>query len=335
MLAFERSQGRESFYHNLPKPLRIALTFAIVLIAWVFFRAPNLNRAVAYLASDTPAPGVPELRDFLLRSLPKYMVPSAFVALDAFPLTANGKVDRAALARVPLDDQRDKRELVPPRTDTEQRLAAIWKRLLALTEIGIHDDFFELGGHSLMAVRLTSEIERKLGVRLPLSALFETATIAGLAQLIDLERHEETVWPSLVRLREGNGQVPLFLIGWAGGEVLPYRDLVENLDSGVPVFGLRAPGVDRETPPLGTVEELAAYYKEEIRQVQPHGPYRRRPLPGAGRLRDGPPASGAGETTSTLRCSVLPAPAPRRRDARGRAGLSEPQNADGAGRRSG
>src|SRR5439155_876330 len=81
-------------------------------------------------------------------------------------------------------------------------------------------------------------------------------------------------WPSHVQLRGGNGQAPLFLVGWADGEVLPWRELVENLDSGLSVFGLRAPGVDRVTLPLASVEELAAHYVKEIRGVQPHGPYR-------------------------------------------------------------
>jgi amino acid adenylation domain-containing protein len=232
------------------------------------------KRLVAYLVGDTPGPSVPELRDLLRRRLPEYMVPSAFVALETFPLTPNGKLDRAALAGMPVGEQGGPRKLTAPRTETEQRLAAIWKKLLAVDEISVEDDFFDLGGHSLMAVRLSSEIERRLGVRLPLSALFETATIGGLAELIERERQAETEWASVVRLRPGSEQPPLFLVSWAGGEVLPYRDLVENLDSDLPVFGLRAPGVDRRTPPLGTVEGLAAYYVAETQRVQPHGPYR-------------------------------------------------------------
>jgi thioesterase domain-containing protein len=109
---------------------------------------------------------------------------------------------------------------------------------------------------------------------LPISALFETATVAGLAELIDRERISTTEWSSLVPLRSGNGAAPLYLVAWAGGEVLPYRDLVESLDADVSVFGLRAPGVDRRTPPLASVEELARYYVGEVRKHQPRGPYR-------------------------------------------------------------
>ncbi|HEY4916565.1 MAG TPA: amino acid adenylation domain-containing protein [Solirubrobacteraceae bacterium] len=233
------------------------------------------KRLVAYVVGEHSARSVDELRGHLRRSVPDYMVPSAFEFLDAFPLNPNGKVDRTRLAFAPLAGVERVRERILPRTDTERRLAAIWRRLLDIEEVGVDESFFELGGHSLMAVRLFAEIERRLDVRLPLSALFETATIAGLGELVERECGGETVdWSALIEMSPGNGQRPLFLIGWAGGEVLPYRELVENLDSGLPVLGLRAPGVDRRTAPLASVEDLAAHYVQQIRVAQPHGPYR-------------------------------------------------------------
>lgn len=232
------------------------------------------KRLVAYLIADAASTTAVQLRERLGSTLPEYMIPSAFVFLEEFPLTSNGKVDRARLGAGPLPGEERERRLVAPRNDTEERLAAIWCRVLGVKQIGVHDDFFELGGHSLMAVRLFSEVERKLGVRAPLSALFETATIAGLAEIVERERRRETDWSTMVTLRRGGNGNPLFLIGWAGGEVLPYRDLVENLEPGLSVYGLRAPGVDRRSTPLASVEALAQYYVGEIRRVQPRGPYR-------------------------------------------------------------
>src|SRR5207248_8831374 len=131
---------------------------------------------------------------------------------------------RAALP-APSGQGRASSEYAPPRTDTERRLAEIWGKVLGVEDIGINDNFFALGGHSLMAVRLFAQIERKLGVRLPLSALFQSATIAGLAGLVERERGADTAeWPSLVQLRAGNSQPPLFLLSWADGEVLPWRE---------------------------------------------------------------------------------------------------------------
>jgi amino acid adenylation domain-containing protein len=232
-------------------------------------------RLVAYMVGQDSSASAGELREHLGRTLPEYMIPSAFEYLDAFPLTPNGKLDRSRLALAPLGGLDREPERTLPRTNTERRLAAIWSRLLEIEEIGVEENFFELGGHSLMAVRLFAEIERRLGVRLPLSALFETATIAGLAELAERERSGEAVdWSALIEMSPGEGQTPLFLVSFAGGDVLPYRDLVENLDPGLPVLGLPAPGVDRRTPPLASVEELAAHYVEQVRAVQPHGPYR-------------------------------------------------------------
>jgi thioesterase domain-containing protein/acyl carrier protein len=200
------------------------------------------------------------------------MLPTAYATLDTWPLTPNGKIDRTALARkTPAEDERPA-DRTPPRTTTEEQLAVVWREVLEVDEVGIDDDFFELGGHSLLAVRLFSEIDRRLGIRLPLSSLFETTTIRGIAALAEARTYDGD-WSTLVQMREGNGEPPLFLIAWAGGEVLPYRDLVEHLN-GVPVYGLRAPGVDRRTTPYGTVDELASHYVEEIRRVQPSGPYR-------------------------------------------------------------
>ena len=231
------------------------------------------RRLVAHVVGSDSDLSTDELREHLRRTLPDYMIPSAFEFRDAFPMTPNGKIDRNRLAFTPLGVV--DRERVLPRTDTERKLAAIWSRLLDLKDVGVEEDFFELGGHSLMAVRLFAEIERKLGVRLPLSALFETATVAGLAELVERERSGQTVdWSALIEMRAGNEQTPLFLVSFAGGDVLPYRELVENLDSGLPVFGLPAPGVDKRTQPLTSVEELAAYYVEQVRAVQPQGPYR-------------------------------------------------------------
>jgi amino acid adenylation domain-containing protein len=248
---------------------------SILEAAVVARRQPDGNQGLlAYFVASAPAPTTTALRGFLAERLPGYMLPAALVALEEFPRTPSGKLDRRALPE-PTERPELEQSYVAPQTETEAALVEIWRDVLALDKIGIHEDFFELGGHSLTAVRLFAAIERKLDARLPLSALFEKPTIAALAEMIELARHEEIVWPSLVALRAGdNRQVPLFLVAWAGGEVLPYRDLVENLEGDVPVVGLRPPGVDRRELPLATVEELAEYYVGEIRRVQPHGPYR-------------------------------------------------------------
>ncbi|MCA1682472.1 MAG: amino acid adenylation domain-containing protein [Actinobacteria bacterium] len=232
---------------------------------------------VAYLVAGVAAepPAIDTLRALVAEHLPAYMIPAAWVVVDSLPVTPNGKVDLDALPDPEFDRSAAADEYVAPRSAVERQLAQVFSDVLCVGEVGVHDDFFALGGHSLLAVRLFSELERQLGARIPLSVLFQTATVAGLAQMIHTtsEPSPPSEWSSLVTMRRGTGGTPLFLVGWAGGEVLGYRELVDSLDSEVPVYGLRAPGVDRDRLPLATIEEMADHYVDEIRRVQQHGPY--------------------------------------------------------------
>ncbi|HEY3323603.1 MAG TPA: amino acid adenylation domain-containing protein [Planctomycetota bacterium] len=151
---------------------------------------PGDKRLVAYLqAAEGKKIDVDQVRSALQTKLPAYMVPSAFVVLDSLPLSPNGKVDRRALPapRVAADGG-TRAEATQP---LHAALARIWEELLGAKEIGIRDSFFKLGGHSLLAIRLINRIERELGVRLPLSAIFATDTVEGLASLIQ-EQHART-----------------------------------------------------------------------------------------------------------------------------------------------
>jgi amino acid adenylation domain-containing protein/thioester reductase-like protein len=125
-----------------------------------------------------------QLRTFLKQKLPSYMVPSAFVTMEAFPLTPNGKVDRRALPAPNQDRPILDSEFVAPRNPREYKLAQIWTRVLGIEQIGVHDNFFELGGHSLLTAQLLSHIRDTFEVELPLIALFQSPTIAGLAAAI-------------------------------------------------------------------------------------------------------------------------------------------------------
>ena len=144
------------------------------------------RRLVAYVAHGTNPPmDEGELRAHLGRRLPSYMVPTAWVFLDALPLTPNGKVDRRALARLHMPEAVRQVEQAPPRTATEKLLAAIWQEVLAVPSLGIDQNFFKLGGNSLSAVRVMARARSKVGVNAGLRTLFERPTIAGLAEAID------------------------------------------------------------------------------------------------------------------------------------------------------
>ena len=230
------------------------------------------KRLVAYvLSKQNPAPPASELRSFLNVRLPDYMVPSAFVVLDDLPLTPNGKLDYQSL---PAPNQtRDMDEpLVAPQTPLEKMLAQIWRQVLGVQAIGIKDNFFEIGGHSLLAVRLFVEIERKFKKRLPLSSLFERATIQHLASVIS-QPGSANDSSSLIAIQPHGSKLPFFCIHEFFGDVLCYMNLARHLGQDQPFYALQARGLDDGEEPFADIVAMAKYYIDTIRTVQPQGPY--------------------------------------------------------------
>ena len=150
-------------------------------------RAPFGDRdLVAYFVPrQDSSPSVIDLRGFLREKVPEYMIPAIFIAIDAVPLSPNGKVDRSQLS--PPDDSRPNVEnpFVEPRTEIEELVAQVWKAVLKLEKVGVYDNFFELGGHSLLATQVVSRLRKNLNIDLPLRKLFELPCIAALASFID------------------------------------------------------------------------------------------------------------------------------------------------------
>ncbi|MEO8564694.1 MAG: condensation domain-containing protein, partial [bacterium] len=138
------------------------------------------QRLVAYLVCDDDAPTTSTLRSFLLATLPDYMVPSAFVVLDALPLSSNGKVDRRALPDPRLESATRERVYEAPRTPAERTLAEIWSRVLRIEQVGVTDDFYELGGDSLLSIQIVSQAARA-GLRISLTQVLRNPTVAGQA----------------------------------------------------------------------------------------------------------------------------------------------------------
>ena len=147
------------------------------------------KKLIGYIVSAQESlVSVDELRRFLGGKLPDYMIPSAFVFLNALPLTPNGKVDRSKLP--PPDDSRPWLEqgFVEPRSEIEELVAQVWREVLKVQKVGVYDNFFDLGGHSLLATRVVARLRINFSVDLPLRKLFELPTVAGLAEHIDFLR---------------------------------------------------------------------------------------------------------------------------------------------------
>ncbi len=166
------------------------------------------KQLVAYfVAAREPTPTITELRRFLKRKLPDYMAPSAFVRLDAMPLTPNGKVDRHALPTPGTDRPELVQSFVAPRNPVEEVLAQIWAQVLNLERVGVHDDFFELGGHSLLATQVISRLHKTFRLALPVRSLFENPTVAGLAEALSQYETSPGQVAATARLRQKLNQM--------------------------------------------------------------------------------------------------------------------------------
>ena len=211
-----------------------------------------------------------ELKQFVRRKLPEYMVPSAFMVLERLPLTPNGKIDRRAL---PAPERHLSGELIRPRNELEQKILEIWQTLLGITNIGIQNNFFELGGHSLLAVRMLADIRSMTGKEIPVARLFQGATIEGLAAA--LREAQPSDKDLVVQLQPGKDKPPLFLIVVPGMNALGYAALAQYLSKDQPVYKIQGPGPRLRGRPytLAEYDQMAEEYVRAMKTVQPDGPY--------------------------------------------------------------
>ena len=238
--------------------------------------------AIVVLENNTTV--TPEsIQQFLAQHLVSFKIPDKIIIADALPLNPFGKVKRKTLAAhyglKNISEQKltqaratTRTEYIPPQTEIEQKLAAIWSELLQLPQISIDDNFFELGGHSLLIIELFARIESQLGRELPANILFDAPTIKQLAQILN-KLDDDKPWDCLVQLKSGGDKPALFLIHDADGDVMLYLNLARHLHPERAVYGFRPYG--REGFPIldWTIEQIADRYIERILSVQPEGPY--------------------------------------------------------------
>ncbi|HVF85660.1 MAG TPA: amino acid adenylation domain-containing protein, partial [Abditibacteriaceae bacterium] len=234
------------------------------------------NCLVAYVVAENPTEITPKkLRRFLTERLPQHAIPSFYVQLEALPLTPNGKIDHAQLPS-PQVNQAPRSDEDAPQNDIENRLAQIWKKVLHLSHVGRHDDFFTLGGNSLLAVALLTQIEKAFAQQLPLSSLFESATIDAQAELLRSPQNQESAasaWPSVVALQPKGSRPPLFFVHDIYDSFLSYRNLVRSLGDDQPVYGLQPVLAEESSTRTRNVEEMAALYARDMMGFQPQGAY--------------------------------------------------------------
>ncbi|HEX3469890.1 MAG TPA: amino acid adenylation domain-containing protein [Silvibacterium sp.] len=227
---------------------------------------PGEPRLVAYVTLSKDQLQANELKKYAARSLPEYMLPSRIVTLSTLPLTSSGKIDRRALPlpeSVPghMTNVPSATAGVAPGNELEARLLQIFREVLSQPFIGVTDSFFNHGGYSLLTAKLFARIYRALGVKLPISLLFDAPTVRELAEI--MQKGEPL--PIVVPIRKEGRAAPLFVIH----SYLIYAALREAIEEDRPIYGVRE--LD-DHKPIGNLEERAAMYAKEITRAYPHGP---------------------------------------------------------------
>ena len=232
----------------------------------------NENFLVAHIVPDSSLENaeeqIPIWRETLTSRLPAQLIPHDFNLIEKIPTTLNGKIDRKALSKLKTSK---KITYTAPRTEEENIVATIWKESLNIADIDIFSDFFEMGGHSITGVKVMIEIEKHIGKRIPLSALFKYSTVEKFAKL--LNTGTEIYSDCLVPIKPRGNKAPLFLIHGAGLNVLNFINLSKHFHSDQPIYGIQG------TKPKGfegwyeSIEAMAAHYVEAIIKVNPKGPY--------------------------------------------------------------
>jgi amino acid adenylation domain-containing protein len=235
---------------------------------------PGDKRLVAYVVTKPNEHlTIAECRTYLKQSLPDYMVPSAVVELGALPLTPNGKVDRKALPRPSIATGEAAGPVMAPRDVVEEKLLAIWRRVLKNSTTGVTDNFFDLGGHSLMAAQLVAEIENSLGRRVPMAVLFRGATVAEMAEVLR-DGNDSLVEPIAMKIQPGR-TAPFFAVVAPDMDAIGYAALAQTMGPQQTFYKLQTHHAVKPDAPI-TLDEMRAIardYVQAMRTVQPKGPY--------------------------------------------------------------
>ena len=254
------------------KEIELALkTHPLVREAVVLAKADQQGelRLIAYLIPNGEEASAKELRNQLAKRLPEYMLPAAYVELEQWPLTTNGKLDRRALP----EPMYEKQVSSASRTPHEHLLCELFAEVLDIPHIGIDNNFFELGGNSLSAMRLINKINSAFGLHLSIHSIFEAPNVRELAPRLMEDNCVGSAFETILPLRKRGKLPPLFCIHPVYGLSWCYSGLIHSLHRERPLYGIQARGFPEPEATVQDMAGLARDYVRAMRMVQPQGPY--------------------------------------------------------------
>ncbi len=214
------------------------------------------------------------IRAELQQHLPAYMVPSQYFTADRLPQTNNGKLDRAALQHLVLNDDHTDTDLDETQlTASEAMVLSIWRTVLGISKFDLDTSFFDAGGHSLLILKMLQGIETESGVTLPVASIFEAPSIRLLSRLVDSRNSTITQWQYISTIRQNQSPYSLFCFHRIDGLDICYRELGQILESDVSVIGFQSPDLEPGAEPCTNIQEMAARYVKDILRLCPSGPY--------------------------------------------------------------
>lgn len=230
----------------------------------------NDSKLVAYVVSKDSSLNIEFIREYILKKLPKHMLPASIYQIDGLPKTPNGKIDRLKLAGLAETQNYQAQQF--DLSNREKKLLDAFKKILKSDSVSPSDNFFDSGGDSLSAVSLIIGIEKIYNKTLPVSVLYQYPSVRSLNEYISNESGRPE-FSSVVPIKTTGSSEPLFLIHGAAGNILFYRYLVNHIDPDIPVYGIQSLGLDGQNPPLRSIKEMAKLYLDEIKRIKSSGPY--------------------------------------------------------------
>ena len=237
----------------------------------------NSKRLITYVRAVEKVV-VEDLKRVLKTKLPEYMVPATIIQVDEFPLLPNGKVDKVSLLQVKPKEKQRVTIVEQPSSELEKKMTNIWKEVLDLPAVGLHENFFDIGGDSILSIQVISKA-KAANLKLSPNQLFENQTISELTRHIQSIEIKETKvidkaeFKHLVPIRPNGAKPPLFCLHSGGTHFFYYNQFANHLKEDRPIYALQASGHEDELVLHRSVNEMAVSFVREIKKVQPHGPY--------------------------------------------------------------